>query len=174
MPPCVLPLPLRRTSLDTSELKVVKLFHLSGSPGSWTLYNILNFAYPLLPHFKVLVYRNLHVGDHSMSKTFPAKSRLSLASSITDAMMNYSESYCFLRTLRLLNVAILTIIFCQFAHLYNLTGFTLYKAIETRSIKSERILLTTEAVQMDSLMGRRAAGPGGHGVPVPRAKPWGR
>ena len=49
-----LPLSLRKTSLDTSELKVVKLFHLSGSPGSWTLYNILNFAYPLLPHFKFL------------------------------------------------------------------------------------------------------------------------
>jgi hypothetical protein len=29
MLPCVLPLSLRRTSLDTSELKTVKLFHLS-------------------------------------------------------------------------------------------------------------------------------------------------
>jgi hypothetical protein len=70
MLPCVLPLSLRRTSLDTSELKVVKLFHLSGRPRSWTLYNILNFAYLLLPHFKVLVYRNPHVGDSNMLKTF--------------------------------------------------------------------------------------------------------
>jgi hypothetical protein len=29
MLPCVLPLSLRRTSLDTSELKTVKSFHLS-------------------------------------------------------------------------------------------------------------------------------------------------
>jgi hypothetical protein len=28
------PLSLRRTSLDTSELKIMKLFHLSGSPSS--------------------------------------------------------------------------------------------------------------------------------------------
>jgi hypothetical protein len=54
--PCVLPLLLRRTSLDTSELKAVKLFHLSGRPRSWTLYDFLNFAYLLLPHFKSLVY----------------------------------------------------------------------------------------------------------------------
>jgi hypothetical protein len=56
MLPCVLPLSLRRTSLDTSELKTVKLFHLSGRPRSWTLYDFLNFAYLLLPHFKSLVY----------------------------------------------------------------------------------------------------------------------
>ena len=49
---------LRRTSLKTSELKVVKLFHLSGRPRSWILYNFLNFAYLLLPHSKTLVYRN--------------------------------------------------------------------------------------------------------------------
>jgi hypothetical protein len=34
MLPCVLPLSLRRTSLDTSELKTVKLLHLSGRPRS--------------------------------------------------------------------------------------------------------------------------------------------
>jgi hypothetical protein len=51
MLPCVLPLSLRRTSLDTSELKTVKLLHLSGSPSpglcitSWTLY----FYYFLTP-----------------------------------------------------------------------------------------------------------------------------
>ena len=62
MLPCVLPLSLRRTSLDTSELKSVKLFHLSGRPRSWTLYdfyNFLNFAYLLLSHSKNLVYRTL-------------------------------------------------------------------------------------------------------------------
>ena len=56
MLPCVLPLSLRRTSLETSELKTVKLLHLSGSPKSWTLYDFLNFAYSLLPHSKSLVY----------------------------------------------------------------------------------------------------------------------
>jgi hypothetical protein len=56
MLPCVLPLSLRRTNLDTSELKTVKLFHLSGRSRSWTLYDFLNFAYLLLPHFKSLVY----------------------------------------------------------------------------------------------------------------------
>ena len=35
-------------------------------------------------------------------------------------------------------------------------------------------LFSTEAVQTDSLMGDRAARIGGCGVPVPRAKPWGR
>ena len=75
MPPCVLPLLLRRTSLDTSELKTVKLFHLSGRLRSWTLYNFLNFAYLLLPHFKTIVYRNIHVGDYRMSKTFQTPSR---------------------------------------------------------------------------------------------------
>jgi hypothetical protein len=59
MLPCVLPLSLRRTSLDTSELKIVKLFHLSGRPRSWTLYDFLNFAYLLLSHSKDLVYRTL-------------------------------------------------------------------------------------------------------------------
>ncbi len=59
MLPCVLPLSLRRTSLDTSELKTVKLFHLSGSPRSWTLYDFLNFVYLLLSHSKNLVYRTL-------------------------------------------------------------------------------------------------------------------
>jgi hypothetical protein len=56
MLPCVLPLSLRRTSLDTSELKTVKLFHLSGRPRSWTLYDFLNFVYLLLPYSKSLVY----------------------------------------------------------------------------------------------------------------------
>jgi hypothetical protein len=42
--PCVLPLSLRRTSLNTSDLKVSKLLHLSGRPSSWTLYNFMNFA----------------------------------------------------------------------------------------------------------------------------------
>jgi hypothetical protein len=32
MLPCVLPLPLRRSSLDTSELKVVKFFPSIGKP----------------------------------------------------------------------------------------------------------------------------------------------
>jgi hypothetical protein len=59
MLPCVLPLSLRRTSLDTSELKTVKLFHLSGRSRSWTLYDFLNFVYLLLPHSKDLVYRTL-------------------------------------------------------------------------------------------------------------------
>jgi len=59
MLPCVLPLSLRRTSLATSELKTVKLFHLSGRPRSWTLYDFLNFAYLLLSHSKNLVYRTL-------------------------------------------------------------------------------------------------------------------
>ena len=59
MLPCVLPLLLRRTSLDISELKTVKLFHLSGRPRSWTLYDSLNFAYLLFPHSKNLVYRTL-------------------------------------------------------------------------------------------------------------------
>jgi len=56
MLPYVLPLSLRRTILDTSELKVVKLLHLSGRPRSWTLYDFLNFAYLLLPHSQSLVY----------------------------------------------------------------------------------------------------------------------
>jgi hypothetical protein len=59
MLPCVLPLSLRRTSLDTSELKTVKLLHLSGRPRSWTLYDFLNFAYLLLSHSKNLIYRTL-------------------------------------------------------------------------------------------------------------------
>jgi hypothetical protein len=59
MLPCVLPLSLRRTSLDTSELKIVKSFHLSGRPRSWTLYDFLNFAYLLLSHSKNLIYRTL-------------------------------------------------------------------------------------------------------------------
>jgi len=59
MLPCVLPLSLNRTSLETSELKTVKLFHLSGRPRSWTLYDFLNFAYLLLSHSKNLVYRTL-------------------------------------------------------------------------------------------------------------------
>jgi hypothetical protein len=70
MLPCVLPLSLRRTSLETSELKTVKLFHLSGSPRSWTLYDFLNFAYLLLPHSKNLVYRNIHVDEGNLLKTF--------------------------------------------------------------------------------------------------------
>ena len=75
MLPCVLPLSLRRTSLDTSELKIVKLFHLSGRPRSWTMYNFLNFAYLLLPHSKTFVYRNLHVDEGHLSKTFQTSSR---------------------------------------------------------------------------------------------------
>jgi hypothetical protein len=59
MLPCVLPLSLRRTSLDTSDLKTVKLFNLSGSPKSWTLYNFLNFVYLLLLHSKKFVIKNL-------------------------------------------------------------------------------------------------------------------
>jgi hypothetical protein len=74
MLPCVLPLSLRRTSLDTSELKTVKLFHLSGRPRSWTLYDFLNFAYLLLPHFKSLVYRNIHVDEGNLLKTFETPS----------------------------------------------------------------------------------------------------
>ncbi|MFZ8857941.1 MAG: hypothetical protein ACO2O1_06855, partial [Candidatus Caldarchaeales archaeon] len=76
MLPCVLPLSLRRTSLDASELKIVKLFHLSGRPRSWTLYDFLNFAYLLLSHSKTLVYGNFHVDEGNLSKTFPAQSRL--------------------------------------------------------------------------------------------------
>jgi hypothetical protein len=56
MLPCVLPLSLRRISLDTSDLKVSKLLHLSGRPRSWTLYDFLNFAYLLLPYSKSRVY----------------------------------------------------------------------------------------------------------------------
>jgi len=76
MLPCVLPLSLRRTSLETSELKTVKSFHLSGRPRSWTLYDCLNFAYLLFPHSKTLVYGNFHVDEGNLSKTFPAQSRL--------------------------------------------------------------------------------------------------
>jgi hypothetical protein len=75
MLPCVLPLSLRRTNLDTSELKIVKLFHLSGRPRSWTLYDFLNFVYLLLPHSKNLVRRTLYVDNHCMSKTSHSTSR---------------------------------------------------------------------------------------------------
>jgi hypothetical protein len=76
MLPCVLPLSLRRTSLDTSELKTVKLFHLSGRPRSWTLYDFLNFAYLLLSHSKNLIYGNFHVDEGNLSRALPAQSRL--------------------------------------------------------------------------------------------------
>jgi hypothetical protein len=74
MLPCVLPLSLRRTSLDTSELKTVKLFHLSGRSRSWTLYDFLNFVYLLLSHSKTLVYRNIHVDEGNLLKTFETPS----------------------------------------------------------------------------------------------------
>jgi hypothetical protein len=76
MLPCVLPFSLRRTSLDTSELKTVKLFHLSGRLRSWTLYDFLNFAYLLLSHSKNLIYGDFHVDEGNLSKTFPTQSRL--------------------------------------------------------------------------------------------------
>jgi hypothetical protein len=53
----------------------VKLFHLSGRPRSWTLYNFMNFAYLLLSHSKNLVYRTLYVGSQCMSKTSHTTSR---------------------------------------------------------------------------------------------------
>jgi len=43
-----------------------------------------------------------------------------------------------------------------------------------RTIKWERFLFSTEAAQTGDLMGDRAARTGGYGVPVPRARPWGR
>jgi hypothetical protein len=49
-----------------------------------------------------------------------------LDSSITDAVVNYSEFHTH-EDLKLLDVTRITIIFCRFAHLYNVTTFTLYK-----------------------------------------------
>jgi hypothetical protein len=52
----------------------VKLLHLSGRPRSWTLYDFLNFAYLLLSHSKTLVYRNIHVDEGNLLKTFETPS----------------------------------------------------------------------------------------------------
>ena len=43
-----------------------------------------------------------------------------------------------------------------------------------KSAISRYILFTNEGTQTGAFMGDRAARIGGHGVPVPRAKPWGR
>jgi hypothetical protein len=82
MLPCVLPLSLRRTNLDTSELKTVKLFHLSGRPRSWTLYDFLNFAYLSLSHSKNLVYSTLWQTSYVEDVSFDISWALSILRSL--------------------------------------------------------------------------------------------
>jgi len=122
MLPCVLPLSLRRTSLDTSELKTVKLLHLSGRPRSWTLYDFLNFAYLLLSHSKTLVHRTLYVGIIVCRRRLIRHLMSSFGSSITDVVMNY-PSITLLEDLQPIGPARITVIFCLSAHLNNVIMF---------------------------------------------------
>jgi hypothetical protein len=52
-----------------------------------------------------------------------------------------------------LAVARITIIFCRFAHLYNLIGFTLFKEEQIITIKWELFLFSTEVGKAADLTG---------------------
>jgi hypothetical protein len=78
-----------------------------------------------------------------------------------------------LEDLQPIGFARITIIFCHFAHLYNLnTGFTLYKENKSELLNRSSFYSLLRSVRR-GLMGDRAARIGGCGFPVPRAKALG-
>jgi hypothetical protein len=116
------PFAQEETSIETSELKIVKSLYI---------------CYCLVPK---LMYLRTSTSEKAICRRlFQHHLVGSLGFSITDAVMNYTESHThedlkLLKDLRLLIVAILTVIFCLFAHLNNVIMFyefsTLYKENE--------------------------------------------
>jgi hypothetical protein len=82
-----------------------------------------------------------------------------------------------LKDLKLLDVARITIIFTQFADLYNVNksyGFSRYIKSKNQKCYIEVHFIHQRRHPDGVFMGDRAARIGGCGFPVPRARPWGR